>query len=376
MDDNTRKFAVACMLTIIVLTGLGTAATLLSPIDPPDDDDKDTNTATTNTTTTTPIVTLPPGVQSSQFKFTLYGEDTASAVSGMTVTAWYDANNDDKMQSGELRLCSDSSGVYTSGREYPIGAEYDIWLEYYGANYQTGYAKVHMSGAAASDLSAKIIDEQVFIRATDDSVIYDGTINGVTWDDSTNYNYTTSGATGLAEIRTVLSAADKGLSSRIWESVNYRSIYADLFTAGNLDITDYSEGFWIKWDTIVSDTIATSQILAPDFFGIYMTIQDKIDLSPSTSNFAFSGDDNTNWYGAIIVSSAMGDLMYNTADTSAPRPLVSFNVGTMTAAGQTVATYGVGIHTGLTYEQMVEYIWTASATYMLGTGGNDWDWEP
>jgi hypothetical protein len=289
---------------------------------------------------------------------------------------WYDKSGDGKIQTDELRLCSDSSGVYTFGKEYPIGDSYDIWLQYYGTNYQTGYAKVHMSGERNSDGSAKDIDEQVFIRATDDSCTYDGTINGVTWDDSTNYNYTTSGASGLAEVRVVLSAADKGISSRIWEGVNYKNIYSNLFTGGNLDLSDYSEGFWIKWDGINTNSLSTSQILAPDFFGIYMTIQDKIDLSPSTTEFDFSGDDNTNWYGAVIVSDTWGDLMYNTADSSAPRPMIDFNVGTISAAGQTVATYGIAIHTGLTYEQMIEFQWTASTDYVLGTGGNDWDWEP
>ena len=327
------------------------------------------------TTDPTTVTTLPLGIQTSKGSLTLYGEDTSAAVSGMTVTAWYDSSGDGKMQSNELRLCSDSSGVYTFGKEYPIGPSYDIHLQYYGASYQTGYAVVHMSGERNSDGSAKTVDEQVFIRATDDSVTYDGTINGVTWDDSTDYNYTLSGASGLAEVRVVLSAADKGLSSRIWEDVNYQYIYSDLFAGANLDLSDYSEGFWIKWDGIVSNNVATSQILAPDFFGIYMTIQDKIDLSPSTTNFDFSGDDNTNWHGAVIVSDSWGDLMYNTADASAPRPLIEFNVGTISANGTTIVTYGVALRTGLTYEQMVEYQWTASAAYYLGTPGSDWDWN-
>lgn len=309
----------------------------------------------------------PPGEQS-KFSFSLYKEDTTTATGSMTVTAWYDSNGDGKMQSTELKICSDSSGIYTSGKEYPIGADYDIWVQYYGTNYQTGYSKVHMSGSRNSDGSAKTIDEDIFIRATDNSVTYDGLINKVGWDDSTDYNATLSGTSGLAEVSIVLSAADKGLSSRIWEAVNYKNIYADI-----IDTNEYPEDFWIKWDAIIAG-IGISDVLAPDFFGIYMTIQDKIDLAPTVSDFEFYGDDNTNWYGAIVVSDSWGDLMYNSGDSSAPRPTVTFNVGTITASGQTVATYGVGIHTGLTYEQFVSFKWTESATYVLGTCGNDWDW--
>ena len=103
-------------------------------------------------------------------------------------------------------------------------------------------------------------------------------------------------------------------------------------------------------------------------------IQDKIDLSPTVSHFEYYGDDNTNWFGLMVVNPSWGDLFYNTDDSSAPRPFVTFDVGTIDAAGTTAATYGIGIHTGLTYEQMESFKWTASATYHLGTAGNDWDW--
>jgi len=332
-------------------------------------------TTPTTTIPTTIPVTLPPGVQSSKFSFPLYATDTATATASMTVTAWYDANGDNKITADELRLCTDSSGTYTSGKEYPIGAEYDIWLQYYGTNYQTGYAKVHMSGDRNSDGSAKGLDEQVFILATDDSVTYNGLINNIGWDDSTDYNYTLSGTSGTAKVSVVLSAADKGLSSRIWEGVNYKQVYSTVFAASGIDINNYNKDFWIKWDSIGQDnTITKSAILAPDFFGIYMTIQDKIDLAPQVTDFDMYGDDNTNYYMASIVSSSWGDLIYNTADPSAPQPTIEFQVGTITAAGTTVATYGVAIHTGLTYEQMVSFLWTASAAYYLGTPGNDWDW--
>lgn len=330
---------------------------------------------TTGPTTTAPTTTntVPTG-ENSKASFVLYGEDTASAVSSMTVTTWYDANKDNKMTADELRLCSDASGTYTTGKEYPIGPTF--WVQYYGSNYQTGYAQVHMEGQRNSDGSAKLIEEQVFIRATDDSVVYNGLINNIGWDDSTDYNYTASGTSGTAKVSVVLSAADKGISSRLWDGVNYRSVYSQIFVDSDINIQNYGEPFWLKWDSIISGQgiIAKSSILAPDFFGIYMTIQDKIDLAPTVTDFDLYGDDNTNFYMAAYVTSAWGDLMYNSGDPSAPQPTISFQVGTITAAGTTVATTGVAIHTGLTYEQMVSFLWTASAAYYLGTPGDDWDW--
>lgn len=331
---------------------------------------------TTTVPTTGPTNTEPTG-ENSKFSFTLYGEDTSSAVSSMTVTAWYDANGDTKMTADELRLCADSSGTYTSGKEYPIGPY--IWIQAYGTNYQTAYFKVHMTGQRNSDGSAKLVEEACYIRATDDSVTYNGLINNIGWDDSTDYNYTLSGTSGTAKVSVVLSAADKGLSSRIWDNApggSYKTVYSTIFAASpNIDINNYVKEFWLKWDSIgIDNTITKSAILAPDFFGLYMTIQDKIDLAPTVTDFDLYGDDNTNFYMASYVTDGWGDLIYNTADPSAPQPTIDFQVGTITAAGTTVATYGVAIHTGLTYEQMVSFLWTASAAYYLGTPGSDWDW--
>lgn len=352
MDKNTRN-----VILVVIMIILGVWGYTEFKQTPP------------TTTTTIPTTGEPVGTEFSKFSFPLYATDTRTATASMTVTVWYDNDKDGKMDSNELRSCSDSSGTYTTLAEYPIGTEFDIWVQAYGSSYQTSYTKVHMTGHRNSDGSAKALDTDVFILTQDDSVTYDGLINGKTWDDSTDYNYTTDGTTGLAQASVVLSAADKGLSSRIWEDVDYKYIYSDL-----MDINDYDEEFWIKWDEITSTGISSSSVQAPDFFCVYMTIQDKIDLNPSVTDFDIYFDDDTNYYLLSYVSSDWGDLIYNTADSAAPRPTIDFSVGTITAAGTTVATYGVAVWTGCTYEQMVTGTWTKSATYYLGTPGNDWDW--
>lgn len=352
--DKTK--AATIIIVVIIITGgliVAIRSGLFSGLFPDGDDN----------------ITLPAGTQLSKFSFPLYATDTRTATASMTVTGWFDGNADGKMQYTELRSFADSSGTYTAQKEYPIGDAFDIWIQAYGSGYQTSYTLVHMSGDRNSDGSAKTLDQDVFILTTDDSVTYDGLINNIAWDDASDYNATLKGYSGLAEVSVVLSAADKGISSRVWEAVNYKSIYSGL-----LDIEDYTEEFWLKWDQITGPTVESGLVQAPDFFGIYMTIQDKIELAPTTSDFELAGDDNTNWHGAIVVSDSWGDLIYNTGESSAPRPTVSFNVGTITASGTTIATYGVAIHTGLTYEQFTSFQWTASAAYYLGTPGNDWDW--
>ena len=346
---------IACTVVSAVIISMLFAAFVWNPFVIPPIVDDDTTT------------TVPPGTELSKFSFPLFAEDTRTATASMIATAWYDSNGDGKMQYTELRSLTDSSGTYTTNREYPIG-DFDIWLQYHGTSYQTGYAKVSMSGSKNSDGSAKSLDQDVFIRATDDSVTYDGTIGNKVWDDGTDFNYTTT-SSGLAEISVVLSTEDKGISSRLWDAVDYKSVYSGL-----LDRTEYPEDFWLKWDEITDATVEGGQVLAPDFFGIYMTIADKILLSPTVGDFDFYGDDNTDWYGAIVVDSSWGQLIYKSADSSAPTPTLTFNVGTITGAGATDTTHGVCIHTGLTYEQMVSFKWTESATYQLGTAGSDWDW--
>ncbi len=310
-----------------------------------------------------PITPPPPELVESSFKYSLVQQDTSTAISGATTRVWYDENGDGQMTFDEIGTFTESSGVYTSDEEYPIGEGYDLWVQAYKSTYQVAYKNCHMTGTRNSDGSAKSVGTMYEIL-TDDSVTYDGLINKVAWDDSSDYNATLKGTSGLAEISIVLSAADKGLSSNVWEDVDYQSIYGVS--------RDYD--YYVKWDQITDGGITKSAILAPDFFGIYMTLQDKADFNPSMSDFDFYYQGVTNFFLGAFVSSTWGDLFYNTADSSAPRPTVSFDVGTITASGTTAATYGVRICTGLTYEQMISGVWTESAACTLGTGGNDWDW--
>lgn len=311
------------------------------------------------------VIDLPPDeVEYSAFKYAAVKEDaTGTSVTSATTRVWYDWDADGHMAYDEIGTFTESSGVYTSDIEYPIGLDYDIWVQVYASSYQVSYKLIHMTGDRNSDGSAKSVG-QIELRATDDAVTYDGMINRVAWDDSTDYNATLSGLSGLAEVSVVLSAADKGLSSQIWDQVNYKSIY------GLTKTYDY----WVKWDQITTTGIPDGAVLAPDFFCIYMTVQDKVDLAPTAGDFDVNFNDGTNWFFISFVSTSWGDLMYNTADESAPRPMIDFNVGTITGVGTTVATYGVAIWQGITYEAMLGGTWTKSATYYLGTPGDDWDW--
>jgi len=340
MDKNTRNAII--VLAVIALSVYAYQAGLLSTVIP-----------------------TPTGeVQYSSFKYTAVKEDaTGTAVTSATTRVFYDANGDGKMQYSEIGTFTETSGVYASDMEYPIGTEYDLWVQAYASGYQTTYKCFHMTGQRNSDGSAKSVG-QMELRATDDSVVYNGMINRVAWDDSSDYNASLSGESGLAEVSVVLSAADKGISSQIWEGVDYMTIY------GASKPYDY----YVHWDQITETGIPSSAFLAPDFFCIYMTVADKIDLSPSATDFDLNFNDGTNWFFIAFVSESWGDLMYNTADASAPQPMVSFNVGTITATGTTVATYGVAIWQGCTYESMLAGTWTKGAAYYLGTPGNDWDW--
>jgi len=312
-------------------------------------------------------------VQYSSFKYSAVKEDASgTAVTSATTRVWFDEDNDGFMDYSEIGTFTESSGVYSSDEEYPINyidedgnpVEFDLWVQCYASGYQVTYKLFHITGQRNSDGSAKSVG-QMELRAVDDSVTYDGEIGGVTWDDSTDYNATLSGTSGLAEVDIVLSAADKGLSSQIWEGVSYQDVYG----------VHKDHDYYVKWDEIPSSgEISKNSILAPDFFCIYMTVGDKNDLSPSTADFDINFSDGTNWYFISIVDDSWGDLMYNTADASAPRPTVSFDVGTISASGTTAATYGVAIWQGVTYEQMLDGTWTKSATYYLGTPGDDWDW--
>jgi len=265
-------------------------------------------------TTTTTVV--PPDTEFSSFKYSAVQKDaTATGVTSATTRVWWDADGDGFMDYSEIGSFTESSGVYTSNDEYPIGEDFDLWVQVYASGYQVTYKSVYMTGQRNSDGTAKPAGEIELVK-TDTGITYDGTINDVGWDDATDYNATLSGTSGPAEVKIVLSAADLGISSQVWDGVDYETIYG----------ISRDMPFYVKWDQITDEGIADSSVMAPDFFGLTMAIADKVTLKPSVTDFDHYGDDDTNWYGLQVVTPDWGDLFYNTIDTSAPKPTTAMIV--------------------------------------------------
>jgi hypothetical protein len=314
-------------------------------------------------------------VQESSFKFSGVREDaTATAVTSATARVWHDKNGDGVMQYSELGSFTESSGVYTSNDEdYPISTDtqdFFFWVQAYASAHWVTYAKVQMTGQRNSDGSAKMVGE-IEMRQIDDALTWSGAANGVAFD-TTDYNATLSGTTGTLEAEMILSAADKGLASQIWNAVDYETVYG---------IDNYINGmeYFIKWDTItegVNDAIvvADSSILAETFFCAYSTIADKNELVIDLTDFTYNYQDGTNWYCIMDFGSIVGDVMYNSDDANAPRPNVSFDFGVATASGTFLATYGISLWYDMRYDQMAVGSWTKGTTGALGTAGDGWAW--
>lgn len=320
--------------------------------------------------------------QESSFKFTGVREDaTSTTVTSATTRVWYDENSDDVMQYSELGSFTEASGVYTSNKEdYPISTDtqdYWFWVQIYASNHWVTYQKVQMTGQRNSDGTAKMVG-QIEVRQIDDALTWSGMANGAAFD-TTDYNASIpDGGTGAGESGTlvaeaILSAVDKGLSSQVWYGVDYKTVYGlDVVSVGGMD-------YFIKWDTIsegVDDAIsvADSSILAETFFCAYLTIQDKNDIVVDLTDFTYNYQDGTNWYCIMDFASIVGDVMYNTDDSNAPRPSVSFDFGPATAAGTFLATYGIGLWHNMRYDQMSVGSWTKGTTGALGTCGDAWAW--
>ena len=321
---------------------------------------------------------IPPEVvaQESSFKFTGVREDaTSTTVTSATTRVWYDENSDGVMQYSELGSFTESSGVYTTNNEdYPISTDtedYWFWVQIYASEHFVTYQKVQMTGQRNADGTAKMVG-QIEVRQIDNALTWSGMANGVAFD-TTDYNATLSGTSGNLEAEMVLSAADKGLSSQVWYGVDYKTVYdLDVVLVGGMD-------YFIKWDTIsegINDAIsvADSSILAETFFCAYLTIQDKNDLVVDLTDFSYNYQDGTNWYCIMDFASIVGDVMYNTDDSNAPRPSVSFDFGVATASGTFLATYGIGLWHNIRYDQMSVGSWTKGTTGALGTCGDAWAW--
>jgi hypothetical protein len=315
---------------------------------------------------------VPEGTAFSQFKFTAVELDkTGTAVTGATVRCWYDGNNDGIMQYSELGMFSEASGVYTSNLEYPIGADFTFWIQLYGSSHQVTYAEVYMTGQRNSDGTAKTI-ANIEVVATDDALTWDGTANGAAFD-TTDYNATTSGTSGTLKAEAVLAAADDGVTSQIWQGVDYEKVYQLYKTYPYL----------IKWDTILrgdGDAILVDKdsVLSATFFCAYCTIQDKVDLQIDVTGFDLNFNDGVNWYFISFMDgdfdNPANDWFYNTVDSAAPRPYFTIDFGTATAAGTFLATYGIGLWQDVKYNEMTAGAWTKGTALALGTCGNAWGW--
>ena len=324
---------------------------------------------------TPPII--PTDAEYSEFKWTGIREDATTSVTGATTRYWFDANYDDVMQYSELGKFTESSGVYTSTKElpiniapcdaYPDGVVFDLWVQSYVATYQLTYGLFHMTGSRNSDGSAKSVGELEH-RLTDDSITWSGRMNGVDFD-VTDYNYTLSGVTGTLEAEFTLSAADYGLDSQEWEGINYETVYG----------IDKAHPYYIRWDAISEGTddainVASTSIMAATFFSAYCTEAHRTTGQVNVGDFDYNYADGTNWYGMRFMTSAWGDLFYNTADASAPRPTIEFRMGTITGAGTFLATYGIGIWQDVAYDDMLSGSWTKGTDLAKGTCGDAWGW--
>jgi len=318
----------------------------------------------------TTTITIPPGTEQSQFKFTPVKKDaSATAVSSATVRIWSDTNADGKMQYSELGLVTESSGTYTSIGEYSIGAQYTFWAQVQAANYATAYIQMYMTGTKNSDGSAKTANvatgssiEMVYLN---DGETYAGLIGSIAWDDAADYNSTTYGTDKNVKVLTTISAADQGLASQVWSQVFYESIYSQLSSKA-----DKEHSYWVKWDEITDVGIA--KFYAPTFLGVQMTHQDAIDFGMSATDWDGHYDDLTTHFFWASESINWADLFYYTSDSAAPEGEFQFT-SAIKAAGTTVATYGVGFWLNLEYDDMVSGTWGTSATYYAGTPGSDWD---
>ena len=305
----------------------------------------------------------------SQFKFTAVIEDnTGTAVASMSVRVWWDGNNDGVMQYSELGMFTDSSGTYTSNMEYPIGEDFTFWVQTYtSTTYQVQYWEVSMTGQRNSDGSAKTIGN-IEVRATADDVTYSGVANDAAFD-TTDYNYTLTGTSGELEVDVVHVTADKGLTSQVFEAVDYEKAYGIY----------KDHPYLIKWDEIArgdGDAILIDKdsVLAGTFLAMYCTIQDKVDLMVDVGDFDYNYNDGVNWYFISFFDKLTGDAMYNTVDATAPRMHFTVDFGTITAAGTFLATYGVALWECVKYDQMMAGSWTKGTALALGTAGDAWGW--
>lgn len=284
----------------------------------------------------------------SRFTGVAVAEDSPTTkIQSEVLCAWYDWNGDGAFSFSEVEQIDTAAttGIFTSGKEYPIGLPIYIQLDDAGEEYQTQIKTVQMAGTKNSDGSAKSLGNLAF-RATDDGALsYYGLVGGKSIDDGTDYNATLDGADEQLVVFVELATADAGFDSQTNSAFG-----AD------------SQHSWLS-----------EKEMAPTFFGMYMTNQDAIDLGLSPSEFDYYHVGATNTFCAIYVSS-VGDgsgEFYDSDASNAPTWEVSFGVE-ITASG---ALIYAGMFQDVELDDFQKDVWgpTTDAT-ILGTLGADWDW--
>ena len=356
MEIDNKKLVAIILVVVLSFTAVNNWDTIMGLFNPP-----------------------PPPVdevaEQSTFKFTGVRLDATTSVTGASVRSWYDANDDDVMQYSELGTFTEASGVYTSDKEYPIDFvdtdgvlhSFDIHVQSVVATYQVTYGLFHMTGVAASDLSAKSVGNLEHML-TEDSMTYDGVANGAAWD-TTDYNYTLSGTSGTHLTSILFATADSGVTSQEWPDVDYETAYG----------IDKQLGYYIDWANIYegsNDEIAVgaNSIMAATFFSHWCTIADWAEGAIQTTTFDTVVNNGVNKFGIKQVDTSFGDMFYNTADPSAPIAYFSFTYGVISAAGTFGATYGSTLWQGCTYDAMMGGTWTQGTALALGTAGDGWAW--
>lgn len=285
----------------------------------------------------------------SRFTGVAVAEDAPTTkITQEVLCAWYDANQNQQFDFEEVEQIDTAAttGVFTSGREYPIGVNIYLMLDDVGEAYQTDIAVVMMEGSRNSDGSAKSLGN-VEYRATDDAITFSGLIGIYGIDDGTDYNATTYGGSATLTINALLATSDAGFSSQTHSKFGSTSQYS-----------------WLN-----------EREYAPTFLGMYMTNQDAIDFGFISSEFDYYHVGATNTFMAIYVNN-IGDgtgAFYDSDALNAPIWSASVNVNIDTTDGDAAILY-VGLFQDVLLTDFVKDSWgpTTDAT-ILGTCGADWD---
>ena len=310
-----------------------------------------------------------PDVEYSRFSFTGVKKDaTATGVTGATMRGWIDWNQDSLIDwNAEIFRFTESSGAYTSNIELPLSDPvnsriYPIWVQGQASTYQITYQDFTITGQRNIDGSAKPIGDMEFIL-TDDSLTYDGLMGTTAWDDGSDYNYTTYGASKTAHVVAKGGGtASKGLSSQCWEQVDYMTIY------GHTKSVEY----FLKWDQVESNPSDIEDMMyLGTSFNLYLTLQDYDDSGIKGTSAPFDNKiaDQTNVH-LLVEDINWSDLFQYSSDAGGFEYFISFLVEIDADWAMAYGLFLQNIDLDDYYDADQSY--TTAATN-IGTAGIDWD---